>query len=164
MMAKVYRNDNLSQRRPLKDYASNLGKVVVHTGNGHGSTNNKIRRFTTIQENVGSNITYADNAANGASFTINKSGYYCITYSDYRSTIVSQLGISKDSSQLTTQIDSVNIANRLAIGCAEVGLAGQVSVTTYLAAGSVIRAHTDGTLDSVDNRCYFSIEEIPING
>jgi hypothetical protein len=34
-------------------------EVIVHTGNGYGSTNTKIRRFTTIDQNVGSSITYA---------------------------------------------------------------------------------------------------------
>ena len=124
--------------------------VRVGTGNGHGSTNTKIRRFTTTHESVGSAITYADSAANGASFTINEAGIYAISYSDNYSASAAGIGISKNSTQLTTNAGSVNLANLLnywAVGTAYVQTG---SWTGYLAVGDVIRPHTHGTVDTVD--------------
>lgn len=54
-------------------------EVAVRTGNGYGGTNLNILRYTTVTRNFGSAITYADSAANGASFTINEDGVYSIS-------------------------------------------------------------------------------------
>jgi len=119
--------------------------VRVHTANGYGSSNTKIRRFTTIVDNVGSDITYADSAANGGSFTINTSGVYAGSYSDQFSS-ASQMGITKDSAELTTDFGSTTSAAAvLAAARPSANNAGaNVSFIAFLAAGSVIRAHTEG--------------------
>jgi hypothetical protein len=118
--------------------------VRLHTGNGHGSTNNKIRRFTTEVENFGTGITYTDSATLGATFTINKTGFYAISFNDYSSGAI-WLGVSKNSTQLTTVIWSITAADRL-------GLVNTVAANTgngfswqgILNEGDVIRPHTDG--------------------
>ena len=51
-----------------------LSYVRLNTANGYGSTNTKIRRFTNIVNNVGTDITYADSATLGNTFTINANG------------------------------------------------------------------------------------------
>lgn len=126
--------------------------VVVTTGNGHGSTNNKVRRFTTTQSSAGTAITYADSAANGGSFTINETGLYAISYMDVLTGggSVFYFGVSVNSAQLTTSIESITAADRLTM--AKMPAANThwpVSVTVRLTAGDVVRAHTDGTVDSV---------------
>jgi len=129
--------------------ASNDHSVTVTTGNGHGSTNNKIRRFTTTQSSTGTAITYADSAANGASFTINQAGMYEIYYCDDYSVGGSTHGISVNSAQLTTSITSITAANRLGYALSTAGgNPAPVTRVVRLAAGDVIRPHTDGTPDT----------------
>lgn len=119
--------------------------VRLHTANGYGSTNTVIRRFTTTVTNTGSAITYADSATLGATFTINTDGVYAISYSDSFNT-PAVLGLSLNSSQLTTSIGSITAADILIIGLGTntTSSADSVSWTGYLASGSVIRAHTAG--------------------
>jgi hypothetical protein len=57
-------------------------EVRLNTVNGFGSTNTMIRRFTNTTINTGTDITYADSATLGATFTINTAGVYAISYSD----------------------------------------------------------------------------------
>lgn len=123
-------------------------EVVVTTGNGHGSTNNKIRRFTTTQSSVGTAVTYADSAANGSSFTINDTGLYSIYYAETNATDYSSYGVSVNSAQLTTSISSITDANRLMISRNSyngvTGFPVGVSRVVKLTAGDVVRPHTDG--------------------
>jgi len=124
-------------------------EVRVTGGNGHGSTNNKIRRFTTTVKNVGSDITYADSAALGATFTINTAGIYAIVYNDGANLGNSIGGLSKNSSQLTTSIQNITDSDILAVTHSHNGVPtnNYVGETTCyignLVAGDIIRAHTD---------------------
>jgi len=116
--------------------------VRLNTANGSGSTNTAIRRFANTVTNVGTDITYADSASLGASFTINALGVYAITYSDEFSTTI-DMGLSLNSTQLTTSIKSIAVADRLAsITSAGTNFDGSVSWAGFLPAGSVIRPHT----------------------
>lgn len=134
--------------------------VRLHSLNGYGSTNNKIRRFTTVVTNQGSDITYADSATLGASFTINRAGVYAISYSDNFSS-AAEMGLSLNSAQLTTSFASITDADRLAIattaGTAFTALAAWVG---YLPSGSVIRAHTTGLGASLGNLGNFTITRV----
>lgn len=131
---------------PAKTQVGALPSMIrLNTANGHGSTNTKIRRFSNVVTNQGSDITYADSAANGASFTINANGVYGISYSDG---FVSAdfLGVSVDSTQLTTSISVITASNRLGVCLSPAAnFTGNFATTVYLAAGSVIRPHTYGT-------------------
>lgn len=122
-------------------------EVYVHTGNGHGSTNTAIRRFTTQVTNIGSAITYADSATAGASFTINEPGIYTIDYTDSINVGSRELGISKNSTQLTTVISAITASTRLAGAGITGGIAAHVSATSRCSPGDIIRAHDDGTLN-----------------
>ena len=123
-----------------------LSYVRLNTANGYGSTNTKIRRFTNIVNNVGTDITYADSATLGATFTINTAGVYSVSYND-QFTAVSYLGLSINSTQLTTSIqDSSTVANILCMGTTiGANYSAVVSASFYAAANDVVRAHTDGT-------------------
>lgn len=133
-------------------------EVVVRTGNGFGSTNTAIRRYTTTERNVGTAITYADSASNGASFTINHDGIYAITMCDGNPSSGSGLfGITKNSAQLTTAIDSVTASTRLG-GYSELSSGTNAFYSQgwsgRLAKGDVIRPHykaptTGNTSDGV---------------
>jgi len=123
-------------------------EVIVTAGNGYGSTNNKIRRFTTTQKDVGGAITYADSSTLGGTFTAAKSGLYAITFVDGRTDGASTgTGISLNSNQLTTNVNSITAANRLAYAtnyADGVSTAACVSALARLAVGDVVRAHNGG--------------------
>jgi hypothetical protein len=141
-------------------------EVVVHTGNGHGSTNNKIRRFGTAMTNTGAAITYADSAGNGGSFTINQAGLYALQYSDSKgSAAAHHMGISVNSAALTTSVATIPVATRLVN--AKGGDAGgdaivSVARTVRLAVGDIVRAHTDGTHASAADTTLFSITKVGV--
>lgn len=144
---------------PLGDH-----EVVVHTGNGAGSTNTAIRRFTTTLTSVGTAITYADSATLGGTFTINETGLYSLSYSEQRSAVGSaQFGISLNSAQLTTSVASISIANRLIISAVADTVPNTVAARVVkLSAGDVVRAHIvpGGTLDNGANASYFAIRKV----
>lgn len=120
-------------------------QVRVYQANGYGSTNNKIRRFSSIQDNYGTAITYSDSAANGGLFTINENGLYTISYCEDFSAS-GALGISLNSSQLTTGITSITAADRLIRASTPAADTGAFAGWTgNLLAGDLIRAHTGGT-------------------
>lgn len=139
--------------------------VVLHTGNGYGSTNTKIRRFSTAMTETGTAITYADSSADGATLTINESGKYAIHYSDLESSVTGgeYFGISVNSSELTTNIQSIAVADRIAFGSvATNGTAGSMSVTANLSQGDILRPHTSGNLDGASDLVYLSICKVGV--
>ena len=117
-------------------------EIIVNTGGGFGSTNTRIRRFTTIESSVGTDITYADSATLGASFTINTTAIYAISYTE-RFNSANYFGISVNSTELSTTINTITGTDRVALQYMDSGNgAMSVSVTVRLAAGDVVRAHT----------------------
>lgn len=136
-------------------------EIHLTGGNGFGSTSNKIRRFTTTESTLGSDMTYADSATAGMTVTINKSGIYHISRID-SSSGNSGFGISKNSSQLTTAIGSITSANRLVLAdTTGSGNGTALAIVTNLYAGDVIRAHDDGTADGTsDARVHFRITKL----
>ena len=138
-----------------------LSYVRLNTANGYGSTNPVIRRFTNIVNNVGTDITYADSATLGATFTINTSGVYSASYND---SFVSgaDMGMSINSTQLTTNIVSITVTDRLIAATAtSTNILSCVSATFYAAAASVVRAHTDAAASGASpNRSNFTIARV----
>lgn len=128
---------------------------------GYGSTNTAIRRFANVAVSQGTDITYADSASLGASFTINVSGVYAISHSaSYGSTNLNA-GISLNSTQLSTDPTGVNAANMLAIsGNNAVNGATNSSWTGYLASGSVIRPHGNPSANTGSTPSQFSITRV----
>lgn len=134
-------------------------EVAVYSGNGHGSTNNKIRRYTDTLRNVGTSISYVDSATDGASFTINDAGMYTITCNDTKSAAVSHFGATLNSTELTTAITSVTETDLVLIGVSDTAGRGQMTSTMiYLDVDDVIRPHTDGTCDGTTwTTSFFSV-------
>lgn len=134
--------------------------VALHldTGNGHGSTNDKIRRFTSSRENTLSGYaTYADSASNGMSVTIAAGGVglWAIEYAD-QSAAVQSHGISLNSNALTTSIVGLTYAQgKRAEAACSAGGAAMAVITLRLAENDVIRAHTNGSVDGTGNRVIF---------
>lgn len=148
----------------LNKIGTSVGQQMVrlNTANGYGSTNTKIRRFTNTVTNTGSDITYTDSATDGASFTINTSGVYAISHTDQFTTGGGHAGISINSTQLTTNIGSITAAHIGATGyIANANETVNASVTLYLTAGDVVRAHTNGeTAGTLTNATQFTIVRV----
>jgi hypothetical protein len=138
-----------------------LSYVRLNTANGYGSTNTKIRRFTTTVNSAGVDITYADSATLGGTFTINTAGVYSVSYSD-QFTAASGVGVSINSSQLTTGIFSITVSNILTVvDTSAANFAAAVSATFYAVATDVIRAHTGGTSTGTSvGGCQFTIARV----
>jgi len=113
---------------------------------GYGSVNTAIPRFSNLQSSIGSDITYSDSATLGASFTINADGIYSISYAGVHDS-AQGIGISKNSTELTTAIASIATANRLTHeGSTGTGEDMSCSWTGYLQSGDVIRPHDNPSL------------------
>lgn len=144
-------------------YASNASEISLKTsemgrsqrseywlygGNNYGSTNTKIFKFSTVGKNVGSDITGANDATNGASVTINKDGIYaCTLVIGYTSTD-GFFGLTLNSANLTTSIASLNPPEVIGFGySASAGGGGYETVhaTMFFKTGDVIRPHGTGS-------------------
>lgn len=120
--------------------------VRLNTSNGYGSTNTKYLRFLNVVSNFGGDITYADSATLGATFTINAPGVYAVSYC-FNSGASGNLGLALNDNQGTTNISATTLANILAIVTNNNGtgnLGGQATWAGYLPAGSVIVAKNEG--------------------
>ena len=142
---------------------SSYSYIEVNTGNGQGSTATKIRRFSNTVHNIGSDITFADDATNGSTFTINTNGIYLIQYIDRKNTGANAeiFGISKNatvSSSIASQLTS-------SLGHVTVSPAEYPDWTAFalarLSSTDVIRAHVDlsdgSYIDSDAGRTQFKI-------
>lgn len=127
-------------------------EVFVTTGNGFGaaSLGTSIRRFSTTIKNVGDAIQYTDAVGTGASFKINHSGVYGITYTDTTASATGGfIGVSRNSNQLTTAVQSMTAADRLIYTAMSTqtgspqSIPGSVSFITGLNQGDLIYPHTN---------------------
>lgn len=119
---------------------------------GYGSTDTKIMRFTNSRENYGNmfsenHTTGYNGDTEGLEITANKTGKYSIIYSFY-GVSSSQLGLSLNSSQLTTSIFSINATDRLTAVVSVSADAMFVSWIGTIDANDVVRMHTDGSTSS----------------
>lgn len=136
-------------------------EIVLHTANGYGSTGNKIRRFSTVLVNEGTDISVDNSSVNGCSFTINADGIYAIEYFDNFNAIQS-MAVTKNNGNTTTGVDSLDVATVLAeCSTGAASHRGNASCVAILAAGDVIRPHTGGApVGSLAAKVKFSIKRI----
>lgn len=139
-------------------------EYVVDTGNGHGSTNTKIRRYTNTRVNTGSCVTYADSSTAGGSWTINsgQDGVYAVFASDSKTSGATIIGISVNDSAMTTAIQSISYAQgrRSLQYSSAANIFAQVTWVGNLAAGDVVRMHDLGDANATDDTAVFSITKI----
>lgn len=144
----------------LTNIAGTVSMVRLNTTNGYGSTNTKIRRFTNVVTNQGSDITYADSAALGASFTINANGVYAITYVDVFSS-AADCGLSLNTTTPTTSISAISATESLSESTgASANFAVQCGWTGYLPQGSIVRPHTSGVSTGTSHPQTFTITRV----
>lgn len=157
---------NLSEDR-FELFLSKQPRVTIsswNTVNGYGSTATMIQKFTT--EVIASNdivVTIDNNAASGFSVTANMDCFLHINYYPNFSS-GGPAGLSKNSTQLTTSINSITPATRMAYS--NVNGANEGSCNSWsgtLVSGDTIRPHTGGSSDSTSpDRGSLSILAIEI--
>jgi hypothetical protein len=134
-------------------------QLRLNTYAGYGSTDIRIMRFTNLAENIGNMFSenhvsgYSGNAK-GLEITANRSGKYGISYS-CRVDSADYIGLTLNSSQLTTQITSVTVSTRLCLS--ECNLSSQLSLQIYLKKGDIVRCHTNAaTITAGQDRSDFT--------
>ena len=155
---------NFTTIETLTSSAVGDSRVEVNSGNGLGSTNTCIRRYSTVKRNVGTAITYADSEALGATFTINEDGLYAIRVSDLLGIDIIEFGASLNSTQLTTTIGAITDADVLLVGYTPAGsLYSPISGVFRLVAGDVVRSHTQIQANGTSAKStLFSITKVAI--
>jgi len=140
---------------------SQNSEVTEHTSNLYGSTNTTIRRMTTTLVDTGNAITRADSAADGGSYTVNETGMYEVALTDGGSAAM-QIGISVNSSELTTAIGSIAVADRVCMtDTAGADDMGSCSRKRIFNKDDVIRIHNDATgAAATPARVTFTISKI----
>jgi len=130
-----------------------------NTHAGYGSTDTKIPYLTNIASNTTGNfITVTNDSTNGLQVVANKDCSVMMDYSWDGSTGAQDIGISLNSSQLTTNISSILAADRRAV-CREenVGGSATVSVNLELLKGDVLRPHSNGSAPGSATNSHINI-------
>lgn len=136
-------------------------EIRLTSGNGHGSPNTAIRRYSTIAKEVGSAMSLTQSATDGDSITINTRGEYAVYYTDLRSDAAFTGGVTLNSPSLTTSISSQLESDVLLITQQATNLATTVSGVFNLKVGDVLRAHTDaGPNETNALRSRFRVKRI----
>ncbi len=137
---------------------STLSQLILNTGNGFGSTNTAIRRYGAVESLAGLGFSYEDSAVDGMALTILAPGIWQFSCQDALAGGSTEIGISLNSAELTTNVNAILLANRLGfMTSAGAGLTGNVSAAVYCRANDVIRAHGDGTADATTTARFSAI-------
>lgn len=120
--------------------------VVLATGNGHGSTNTAVKRFTSSTV-TGNALAYVDSATDGMSVTCNIPGTYSAYYQDIKTSDQANIIITKNATELTSgdPPDPEDTEVMLYNFVGATNQTGGFSATFYCAAGDVIRAQDTGS-------------------
>lgn len=134
--------------------------VTVTTGNGYGSTNTGVRRFSTIQRQSGIDITYTDSATLGGSFTINTPGVYSMNLCDFANTSTVEPYISYNASTFTVGLNSP--LGGMAEQASSSATNSCIGISYYLNQNDIIRAQEafGATASNLDSRTSFSITKV----
>jgi hypothetical protein len=119
-------------------------EIIVNTQSGYGSTGTKVITYTTVEQNIGSNLSYTSDAVNGDKITVNAAGLYCVS-ACVQPSASSSLGVSKNASSTSTSIQSLATAQILMIEGSISGQELEMSVTQRFAQGDILRVQGDGT-------------------
>lgn len=134
-------------------------QVTVDGSTSNGSSGNRVKVYTGVRINTGSDILYTSDSVNGDTFTINTDGLYSISYSASAS-LGDNFAISINASPTTlaTSLPSANVLARCTIFGANAAV--NCSWTGNLNATDIIRAHQDGTTSGNTGLNTFTITRI----
>jgi len=114
-------------------------EVFVDGGYGFGSSGIYVRRFSNVDVNTGTDITYTDDTVYGDSFTINTNGIYAISYTDWRRDgNYDSMGVSVNASPTSTWPQNYG---GICTVSTYIYQQASCSATLYLNNGDVVRPH-----------------------
>jgi len=176
--------DSLSQNNKAIGRQNLLAQdsTRLHTANGWGSTNTKIRRFSSIanynngytfgatastQTSANGLYTITDSATSGTEITINRDCEVKLSISDNTGSSV-WIGFSLNSTQLATSIQIISASDKL-ISSYESIATGNASASWSgkLKSGDVVRPHGAGVAGGIADEASLSISaqaESPLAG
>lgn len=134
--------------------------IWYNSGNGHGSTNTKIRKWTNLVRNAGAAAVPTQSATLGDSFDIVLAGRYCLYHSDIAGAGNERCGISLNTSAPTTDIDTIAAAERLSYSTDTGAVVMDTGITVNLKRGDKVRAHDNGANTGTGTTTSFKIERI----
>ncbi len=139
------------------------GYIFVSGGSGHGSTNTKVRKYTSVKESFGPDapIYNADTqATNGTELTIVSDGIYIVAANDLLATGAT-LAITINDKTLSTNPGSMSYTNGLRTWSQSAG-SGPIYITWtgFLKAGDIIRIKDNGGNDNTGTDVNFAITKI----
>lgn len=130
--------------------ASASSVAVLTTGNGFGSTNTNIRRYSS-RTTQGSALTCTDDAALGSYCTVNEGGIYAINRIDRNTGAAANFGVSKNDDCTSGGFDSVASDDQLAYTMAPSNVAVNApNGGSVLVSGDVLRACDDSAAKTND--------------
>jgi hypothetical protein len=141
--------------------ASPRSYIKVEGGTSYGSTDTMIYAYTTVVENVGTAIVRNTTAANGDTYTLTEDGMYRVDVS-INGTATIYGGVSINSTQLTTAIDTITNTTRLCSARTTISNHPATPGRTFFGrAGDVIRVHGDASARvTAAYLNWFSIEKV----
>lgn len=161
---KILTFDNtLATAKPVADQdLYEMASVVYDTEAGYGSTNTKIPYFTNArQSDTNGLITIGNDSTNGFSVTVNRNDVQLtMTYSYYADAGNRSMGISLNSTQLTTGIFGINTSDRLAYANVSANNGQTVAITKIFNSGDILRPHTEGNVSAQVGRNHITITAI----
>ncbi len=136
-------------------------EVYVDTSNTKGSAGgNSIDCYQNIRKNSGTAITYASDAVNGDTFTINEPGIYTATVC-LTAVVAAEIGISVNASSLTQAMSGLTYANgHRAYSTNEINHGGVATWTGFLTTGDVVRSHGNTSAGNNTLVCSFTICQV----
>lgn len=127
--------------------------VQVSVTNGKGSTNTSVYRWTNVLLNTGTDITYADSASLGGTFTINTTGMYALSLTIDANTNGATFGITN----ATTGADASYYVNALSTSA---NYPNTMATTVVLSAGAIIYAYGGSPVGTNNARSRFTISRV----
>jgi len=114
-------------------------EIFLQVGNGTGSTNTKVRRYTDIVVNSGgADLTLAQSSTLGDSITVNTTGVYAISVAD-TATTPNDATIAINQTVVTSGVSAL-IAMRFGVNSSQISCATAIA---KIVAGSVVRWTVD---------------------
>jgi hypothetical protein len=154
----------MSRRSASTKKRSTIHSVRFDTGDGFGSTNTKIRKFTTsTTTGTGHGMVATNSATLGYYVTLNKKGIYLISYQDDSTTNNNDKAISYNISgaEFTTNAGSLGASVLLSLGTSHLDGTdmGTMFFCGYLEGGTVVYPHGDGNQNKTSN-VFFEVVRI----
>lgn len=119
---------------------------ILHTGDGHGSTNNKIRKYTTVGQQIGSAIHLEQSATSGDDYYCMIPMHFSFEMSDTNGANF-ETGITLNTTVPTTAIGAGTVPQTEILAYTGGSSVGQnLSVSLYLKRGDKVRIHDDGVV------------------